>query len=393
MRRRPDLRTVIGMRERRAIIVGAGIGGLTSAIALRRAGVEVQVLEREPEIREAGAGIALWPNAVLALRRLGIGEAIEAAGRRATEGALRTWTGEPLGPTVADQLERSFGAPLVVVHRSALQAALRAAFPPDALTLGREAVAIDQDDAGAAVRFSDGSVARGDFVIGADGIRSRVRAAIFGDGAPRYAGYTAWRGVLSMDTSLSNELPLGESWGRGALFGVARLAGSQAYWWASTRTSERRSGTPAEEKESLLRRFGAWHPSVPALIDATVPEAIIRTPLYDRRPSPRWTNGRVALLGDAAHPMLPNLGQGACQAIEDALVLADVVRSDLDDAEALAAYAAIRAKRANGIVRRSRQMARMAHLRNPLALGARNLLLRASSPKAALRRLEPLLTT
>ena len=391
MRLRLDVRTVAHMRERRAIIVGAGIGGLTAAIALRRAGVEAQVFEREPEIREAGAGISLWPNAMLALHRLGLDEAIEAAGRRATDGSLRTWTGEPLGPSVADQLERSFGAPLVVVHRSSLHAVLRVALSPDALTLGREAVAIEQDDAGAAVLFSDGSVARGDVVIGADGIRSRVRARVVGDGAPRYAGYTAWRGVVSMDASLSDKILVGESWGHASLFGVARLGGSQAYWWASTRMRQERGGPPAQEKEALVRRFGAWHSSVSALIDATVPEAIIRTPLYDRRPTERWTDGRVALLGDAAHPMLPNLGQGACQAIEDALVLADVLRDEPDSAAALAAYSTLRLKRANAIVRRSRQMARLAHLANPLAVGARNLLLRASSPSATLRRLEPLL--
>jgi 2-polyprenyl-6-methoxyphenol hydroxylase-like FAD-dependent oxidoreductase len=259
------------------------------------------------------------------------------------------------------------------------------------LELGREAVTVEQDEAGALVRFSDGSAERGDVVIGADGIRSRIRAAVVGDGEPCYAGYTGWRAVVAMSASLADDMLLGESWGRRSLFGVARLGGSQAYWWASVRTSEESGDAPAEERDALLRRFRAWHPSVPALIDATVPEAIIRTSLYDRKPSRRWTDGRLALLGDAAHPMLPNLGQGACQAIEDALVLADVLRSEADPARALAAYGAIRTKRANAIVRRSRQMARVAHLANPLAVGVRNMLLRGSSPSATLRRLQPLL--
>jgi 2-polyprenyl-6-methoxyphenol hydroxylase-like FAD-dependent oxidoreductase len=379
------------MRERRAIIVGAGVGGLTAAIALRRVGIEAQVFERASELREAGAGISLWPNAVLPLRRLGVADAIEAAAERATEGSLRSWTGEPLGPAVAEHFERVFGAPLIVVHRASLQAALRAALPADAVALGREAVAVEQDGAGAAVRFSDGSLERGDLVLGADGIRSRVRAAVVGDGEPRYSGYTAWRGVVSLDTSLANQVLLGESWGPASLFGVARLGGSQAYWWASVRTGEKGGGTAAEEKEALLRRFGAWHPTVSALIQATVPGAIIRTPLYDRKPSARSTEGRVALLGDAAHPMLPNLGQGACQAIEDAVALADALRADADTATALAHYGAIRGKRANAIVRRSRQMARIAHLANPLAVATRNALLRASTPSGTLRRLEPLL--
>jgi 2-polyprenyl-6-methoxyphenol hydroxylase-like FAD-dependent oxidoreductase len=382
---------VIRMRERRALIVGAGIGGLTAAIALRRAGVDAHVFERAPELREAGAGISLWPNAVLPLRRLGIAEAIEAAGHPAAEGSLRSWTGEPLGPAVADRLDDTFGAPLIVVHRAALQAALRAALPADAVIVGREAAGVEQDGAGAAVRFSDGSVEHGELVIGADGLRSRLRAAVIGDGEPRYAGYTAWRGVVSLDTSLAGDVLLGESWGPGALFGVARLGGSQAYWWASVRTRERSGGTPAEEKEALLRRFAGWHPTVSALIEATVPEAIIRTPLYDRRPTSRWTEGRLALLGDAAHPMLPNLGQGAGQAIEDAVALADALLGEADTVAALARYGAIRAKRANTIVRRSRQMARIAHLANPLAVAARNALLRASTPSKTLRRLEPVI--
>jgi 2-polyprenyl-6-methoxyphenol hydroxylase-like FAD-dependent oxidoreductase len=382
---------VIAMSKSRAVIVGAGIGGLTAAIALRRAGVEAHVFERAGEFREVGAGISLWPNALLALRGLGIGDAVEASGRRATEASLRTWTGEPLGASVADQLEGSFGAPLIVVHRASLQAALRAALPPDAVLLRREAVTVEQDDRGAAVRFADGSIERGDVVVGADGLRSRIRAATVGDGAPRYAGFTAWRGVVSPDASLAAELLPGESWGRGSLFGLARLAGSQVYWWASTRTPETPGGDPVQEKDALLRRVRAWHPSVPALIDATVPEAIIRTPLYDRKPSARWTIGRVTLLGDAAHPMLPNLGQGACQAIEDAVALADAFRSETDASNALAAYAARRAKRKNTIVRRSRQMARIAHLRNPLAIAARNAFLRASTATTTLRRLEPLL--
>lgn len=194
-----------------------------------------------------------------------------------------------------------------------------------------------------------------------------------------------------MDASLSGEIPLGELWGRGSLFGCARLAGSQAYWWASLRKRKQPGRAPVEEKAALIRHFRTWHPGVCALIDATVPEGIIRTPLYDRRPTAAWSHGRVTLLGDAAHPMLPNLGQGACQAIEDAVVLAEAMNAEGDVARALAAYAAGRSKRANEIVRRSRQMARIAHLANPLAVAARNALLRASSPSATLRRLEPVL--
>jgi 2-polyprenyl-6-methoxyphenol hydroxylase-like FAD-dependent oxidoreductase len=237
-------------------------------------------------------------------------------------------------------------------------------------------VGVAQDAQGATVSLADGSTEHGDLVVGADGLHSQVRTVLVGDGPPRYSGYTAWRGIVPLDRSLADRLRPGESWGRGCLFGVAMLGGSQAYWWASARTGERVGGSPAEEKAAMERRFKIWHEPIPELIDATLEQAIVRSCQYDRPPLRRWSAGRVGLLGDAAHPMLASLGQGACQAIEDAAALGDAVGDGSDVTVALLAYGARRAPDVAAVVRRSHRVARLAHLRHPLAVAARDAYLR-----------------
>jgi 2-polyprenyl-6-methoxyphenol hydroxylase-like FAD-dependent oxidoreductase len=364
------------IRTRQVVIVGAGVGGLCAAIALRRCGLGVVVLEQAGELREVGAGVLLWPDAMRVLQRLEVGSAIEQAGAVAANGTLRSARGAPLGADLAKKAVARLDAPTVVVHRGLLQAILLAALDRGVLRLGAECVGVAQDAGGVTVHLADGSTEHGDLAVGADGLHSRVRAVLVGDGPPRYSGYTAWRGVVPLDRSLADRLRPGESWGRGCLFGVARLGGNQAYWWASARTAEGTGGSPAEEKATVERRFGVWHDPIPELIDATLEQAIVRSRLYDRPPLKSWSVGRVGLLGDAAHPMLASLGQGACQAIEDAAALGDAVGADADATVALRAYGARRASHAAAAVRRSRRVARLAHLRHPLAVAARDAVLR-----------------
>jgi FAD-dependent urate hydroxylase len=374
----------------RAVVVGAGIGGLATAIALQRSGRKVLVLERAPELLEIGAGISLWPNAVKALRRLGIGDVVEAAGAPAHAAAFHSRRGAQLGSSITNRLEERFGAPLILVHRARLQAVMRRALGTHLIRLGAECAAVEQGELQAAVRLVGGGLVRGAVVIGADGLHSCVRAALFADGPPHYAGITAWRGVVPLDDALRRRLASGETFGRGSLFGVATLNGSEAYWWASARRAESNGDEPAVEKSALLRAFSGWHAPIPELIAATPAESIIRTCLYNRHPLERLNLGRIALAGDAAHPMLPNLGQGACQAIEDAVVLSEELATTDDVAMALGRYSARRSRHTAGVVKASRQMSRVAHLRNPLAAGLRNTLLRASPPSMSLRRLEPI---
>jgi 2-polyprenyl-6-methoxyphenol hydroxylase-like FAD-dependent oxidoreductase len=327
-------------------------------------------------MREVGAGVILWPNAMRVLQRLELGAAIKDAGAVAADGVLRSSQGTPLGAGLAEQVEARFDAPTVVVHRGLLQTILLAALDRHVLRLGAKCVGVAQDAERVTVTLADGSTEHGDLVVGADGLHSQVRTALVGDGPPRYSGYTAWRGIVPLDRSLADRLRPGESWGRGCLFGVAMLGGSQAYWWASARIDERVGGSPAEEKAAMERRFRIWHEPIPELIDATLEQAIVRSCQYDRPPLRRWSAGRVGLLGDAAHPMLASFGQGACQAIEDAAALGDAVGAAADVTVALRAYGSRRAPHAAAVVRRSYRVARLAHLRHPLAVAARDALLR-----------------
>jgi 2-polyprenyl-6-methoxyphenol hydroxylase-like FAD-dependent oxidoreductase len=363
-------------RTRQVVIVGAGFGGLCAAIALRRSGLEVVVLEQATKLREVGAGVLLWPNAMRVLQQLGVGAAVEDAGAVVADTALRSARGTPLGARLVEEGVARFDAPMVVVHRGLLQTILLAALDQHVLRLQAKCVGVTQDEQGVTVRLADGSTEHGDLVVGADGLHSQVRTVLVGDGPPRYSGYTAWRGIVPLDRSLADRLRPGESWGRGCLFGVAMLGGSQAYWWASARTGERVGGSPAEEKAAVERRFRIWHEPIPELIDATLEQAIVRTCQYDRPPLRCWSAGRVGLLGDAAHPMLASLGQGACQAIEDAAALGDAVGAGSDVTLALRAYGARRAPHAGAVVRRSHRVARLAHLRHPLAIAARDAFLR-----------------
>jgi 2-polyprenyl-6-methoxyphenol hydroxylase-like FAD-dependent oxidoreductase len=374
----------------KVLIVGAGIGGLTTAIALRRAGIEATVFEQAPELRAVGAGISLWPNAIKVLRQLGVGDAVEAAGRTVTGAETRDGRGAILHSSPVDQLASRFGAPLVMVHRAALHAALVAALDEDAIHLGRHGVGLEQEACRVRVRFDDESEVSGQVVVGADGIRSVVRAKTLADGPPRSSGLCSWRAVTDVPPALAEALAGGEWWARGSVFGAQRLPGNQVYWYAADRA---RPGAQAShaEKSGLLETFGDWQALVPGLIDETADVDILRNDLFDRPAAPGLAFGRVALLGDAGHPMLPYLGQGACQAIEDAAALAAALQGNPRDAvHALETYSRKRLQPSSEAAATSRRMARVAHLRNPVGVALRRTLLKRTSAEATLTRLAPI---
>jgi 2-polyprenyl-6-methoxyphenol hydroxylase-like FAD-dependent oxidoreductase len=371
---------------RRAIVIGAGIGGLATAIALRRAGLEVEVHERATELREVGAGIGLWANALRALDTLGLGDRVRAASIPIGTAAVYTSRGEPVLRSSAEDLVR-LGGTTVVIHRAELLEILIAAWGADSIRLGHACTGFDQDDGGVTAKFAGASEARGDVLIGADGLHSAVRAGLFGDSKPRYAGYTAWRGVARFDHS---RLVVGESWGKGVRFGQFPIQGGRVYWFACSNAAEGEHSASGE-KAALREMFARFHDPVPALIEATPDEAILRNDVYDREPRRDWGRGRVTLVGDAAHPMTPNLGQGACQALEDAVVLAECLRTSDEIPRSLEAYQTRRAPRANWIVRRSRQFGEMAQLENPILVALRNTAMRHMPPGYRTREIERIL--
>lgn len=368
----------------RALIVGGGIGGLVTARALRLRGLDVAVFERTPEPRPVGAGITLMANATGVLRELGLVDAVVAAGSRLTHGESRSWRGDLLVSIPFAEVDRRLGAPSVGIHRADLLRVLLDALEPGTVRFGAEFVAFEQDRAGVTAHFASGASERGDLLIGADGIHSTVRARLLADGPPRYAGYTAWRGVTT-----GADVPSDTSWellGRGARFGMAPIGGGRTYWYATANVKAGEVDPPGGRKADLEHRFADWWEPVRALIASTPEPDILRNDILDREPSDLWGIGRVTLLGDAAHPMTPNLGQGACQAIEDAVALAAALARGDDVVAALRAYEAARQPRTAKITRLARRFGQVGQWEHPVACRLRNAALRLTPSALALRQ-------
>jgi 2-polyprenyl-6-methoxyphenol hydroxylase-like FAD-dependent oxidoreductase len=362
---------IMGKAIETALIIGGGIGGLAAAIALRRVGIEAVVYERAPELKEVGSGLSLWSNALAALDRLGVLAPLHPLGISGQSGAFRRPDGRVL---LAMRAGQEATVTMLLVHRAELLGVLLDAAGRDAVHVGTECVGLDQDEQGVSARFADGSSARGQLLIGADGLHSTVRSLLFGPARPRYGGYTAWRAVTRFDLG---RLAPGETWGRGQRFGQWGMSDGRAYWYATLSTPEGQGDPPQGRKRGLSEQFRGWHAPIPELIEATDESAILRNDVHDRPPLPRWSAGRVTLLGDAAHPMTPDMGQGACQAIEDAVILADALRDAADLPSALRAYEARRLPRTRRVVRESREAGWIGQWSNPLACTFREALLRS----------------
>ncbi len=368
--------------SRKAIVIGAGIGGLAAAISLRQAGVEVELYERATSLRDVGAGISMWANAIQALERLGLGNALRAASIPYAIDGLRTSDGAVLTSVSMTTLKRTIGVPIVVLHRAELLRMLLDAFGSKHVHLGAQCSDFQQDAAGVCVQFQDGYHARADFLVGADGLHSVVRARLHGDQPPRYAGCTAWRTVVTFD---AQAIRATESWGYGSVFGQVPMSDNRVYWYATKNGPEEQHY--ANEKDELLRLFSAWHAPIRELIEAADESAILRNGIYDRPCLKAWGKGLATLLGDAAHPMTPYLGQGGCQALEDAVVLGQCIRETSAIDRALRNYEVHRIRRTNAIVKRSRLIGRIAQLENPIAVQLRNAAFKLVSPNLQARQL------
>jgi 2-polyprenyl-6-methoxyphenol hydroxylase-like FAD-dependent oxidoreductase len=375
------------MNVARAVIVGGGIGGLTTAIALGRLGFGVTVYERASELREVGAGLTLWPNATRILLDLGLDDVV-AKGARFKEGILRTPSGGRLATNRVASLEKHFDAPTIAIHRAELHQGLADALPVGTVQLGAECVALTQNEAAVEVSFSNGNRASSDVVIGADGIRSAVRAFLFPDITPRYAGYTGWRGIAPGQAATE----IVETWGRGERFGIVPLR-DRTYWFATSNRPAGNDRSGEESREELLERFAGWHAPIAELIRSTPASHILQNDIYDLIPFRQWSRGRVVLLGDAAHATTPNLGQGACMAIESAAVLAEELARGGDVREAISAYEKRRMPRTAKITNESWKIGRLGQMENRVACGARNLLMRGVPGALAEKRILDLIAT
>jgi 2-polyprenyl-6-methoxyphenol hydroxylase-like FAD-dependent oxidoreductase len=349
----------------RVIVVGAGIGGLSAAIGLRSAGHDVTVLERAPQLAGLGAGLALFQNAMRALDRLGVHDAVTTQGRRVRRGIVLTCDGRELTATPADLLDGT-----LAIHRGDLQATLAQA--SGQVRLAAEVVAVEQGDDVVVATIADGTEERADLLVGADGLNSVVCGTIT-DARPRFAGYTAWRGVSAVPVEAGR---MSESWGVGERFGLTDIGRSRTYWFATKNAPASEADEPAGRKPEILRRFSAWHDPIGAVAMATMEEEILRHDIYYLQPLERWSRGRVTLLGDAAHATTPGIGQGAAQAIEDAVALVDSVARHRELAAAVADYESIRRPRTETVLKLSLRVDRVAQLASPLGCRLRNALVR-----------------
>lgn len=344
------------------LVVGAGIAGLATAVALQRTGHHVTVVEEKAD-SSAGAGISIWPNALAALDTIGLGDAVRASGGRVTAGALRWHDGSWLRRPSAERMVRALGEPLVVTRRADLTGILADALSPGTVRCGVAARGIETAPGGARVTCSDGSVREVAAVVGADGVGSMVARHLNGPLRHRYAGYTAWRGVAThrLDPELA-----GQTLGAGTELGHVPLGPDHTYWFATERTAEGGSN-PQGELDYLRRKYRGWVEPIPSLLAAT--DDVLRNDLYDREQVRVWSRGPVTLVGDAAHPMRPHLGQGGCQCLEDAAVLARFVERSDDLATAFTHFADFRRARVRALVRESKLIGRVVNMRPAILSG------------------------
>jgi len=370
-------------------IIGGGISGLATALALQRLGRHtITVYEQTREIKEVGAGLTIWPNAVRALQQIGL--AADHLGMPANYRTIRTWQGTLLSQIHVDELA---GSPLRLMHRADLQqtlldAAIQAGV---SIELGARCIGIQQDEQQVTLQFSgDRPVGKADILIGADGIRSVVRSQLFGAPQIHYTGYTSWRGIAQVE---EQHIPQGissETWGIGKRIGLIPLGEGRMYWFAAQTTPSGggKNKTPEQQKHLIQELFHGWHAPIEPILAATPADGIIRTDVFDIEALERWTDGRVVLVGDAAHAMSPNMGQGGCQALEDAPALAQSFQRYGDDyTAALRSYEMVRKPRARRVALNSRRIGKISQVSNRMLYPVRNVLVRSFYTQALSKEL------
>ncbi|HSK45949.1 MAG TPA: FAD-dependent monooxygenase [Candidatus Binatia bacterium] len=354
------------MADKTIAIIGAGIGGVAAGVALRQAGFSVRVFEKAGELREAGAGLSVWPNGTGVLRQLGLLPAVASQGQNATHFLVRSQSGEVLMEIGTAEAE----TPTVCVHRAHLLRVLADALPPECLGLGHELAemrfAADKVD----LRFTNGERLVCDGVVGADGIYSRMRGRLAQPSRPVYRGYAIFRGIADAP----GHFRLGhnsESWGAGSRFGILAIGNNKVCWYATVNSA--RPPRPGDwPKERLQQMFSRWHRPIPEFIAATGPSAILMNMACDHQPARCWNEGPATLIGDASHALTPNLGQGACMAMEDALVLANCLRRHHDVITAFRRYEETRYPRVRNTIWRSRWLGEIGQWENRAVVSVRN---------------------
>lgn len=355
------------MENLKAIVIGAGMGGLSAAIALRQAGYEVEIYDRVKELRPAGAAISLWSNGVKVLNYLGLGKEIASVGGQMERMAYYSATGEKLTDFSLQPLIDQVGQRPYPVARTDLQAMLLNAFGADQVQLNSKCIAVEQDDDSVTAHFEDGRKATGDVLVAADGTHSIIRSYVLGQAIERrYVGYVNWNGLVAA----SEDLAPCTSWvlyvGEHKRASLMPVGGDRFYFFIDVPLPKGTVSQPETYRDELTSFFKGWAEPVQKLIQRLDPFKTNRVEIHDIEPLQTLVRGRVALLGDAGHGTAPDLGQGGCQAMEDGLVLANYLRSTtLSVADALKRYEAARKDRVAEVITRARKRSNVTHGKDP----------------------------
>jgi 2-polyprenyl-6-methoxyphenol hydroxylase-like FAD-dependent oxidoreductase len=351
-------------------IVGGGIGGLTTALALKESGHQVIIYESAPEIKPVGAGIIMANNAMQVFDKLGIRQKIENAGHKISNVKITDAQLNTISATDLSKFEQKYGVHNVAIHRADLQHILADEIGFQNIQLSKRLLKIEKEH-GFKLTFDDDSTVYCDVLIGADGIKSIVRNSLFGAGTLRDTKQRCWRGVCEFDGASEYDHQAIEAWGKGKRFGFVKISAHKIYWFAVIKDKQ------MNDHPNLPELFKDFHPEIIKIIAKTPKDNIIFSDLIDLQPLAKWQDGKVCLIGDAAHATTPNMGQGACQAVEDAYVLGKLLNEGKSVEDVFAQYEKMRMEKAHFIVNTSWKIGELAHFENSIAVWFRNALIKA----------------
>ena len=357
---------------KKIIVIGGGIGGAATALALHRAGIEFSLYERTETLREVGAGIALWANATRILKQLGVLEEVLREGDLVTNYQFLSQSGKELVNIGVDRHE----VPAIGIHRSSLQTLLWQKLPSEQTVLGQTFEQFEQVGSKVRAHFAGGLADEGDVLIGADGLHSRVRSQLLDEAQPIYRGMTAYRALTDYVPDTYRPGYICEYIGSGKAFGFLMIGKGRMYWYVASKASEGQPDAPVGRKQELQTSFQDWPKPIPELILATDEASILKNDLYDRVPVQAWGQQNITLLGDAAHPSLPTMGQGACMAIEDALSVTKCWLEQSNPADAFRQYESLRLTRTQKIVEQSLRIGQSFQIENLVFIALRNTLMK-----------------
>ncbi len=365
------------IKNKKFAIIGGGIGGLTLAIAMQRKGLDVIVYENALHIKPLGAGLGLAANAMKAFNAIGIGDQIMAAGKKLKSLEIKNQKGKVLSRADSEKMVARLGVTNnFTIHRADLHEVLLRNIKPGTLQLGKGCIDVMQSVEGVTMVFTDGITAHADYVIACDGINSRIRYKFLPDSTPRYSGYTCWRAVIDNVPDHFDFESTSETWGTDGRFGIAPLTNNRVYWFACVNASQNDKIKSAYAVEDLVHHFKNYHPAVTQLIKLTRNDQLIWSDIIDLKPLKQFAFGKVVLIGDAAHATTPNMGQGACMAIEDAIILANLLEQSTDAEDTFKIFEKRRIARTTKIVEGSWRVGQLAQMDNAALVLLRNVALR-----------------